>query len=210
MTGTPTTPTSKFSWDGTQTCDLTMTVCTPVTPGSYKLILVAPNKDGNNCFGDSTCNFDVSDAPFSIVSGTTTSSTIPQVQNLKATLMAGDPPIVSLSWSPVTIASNQGVPTEYAIYRSMTSGFTPSSSNLIGWSNGSTTYNDEGMVSGTLGGANVATGTYYYVVAAGDWKNNLGPVSTQVSATVGGLTPTITSPIVKPVAPIITRVTQSL
>jgi len=89
----------------------------------------------------------------------------------------------------VTIANNQGVSTEYAIYRSMTSGFTPSASNLIGWSNNSTTYNDESMVSGTLGGANVATGTYYYVVAAGDWKNNLGPVSTQVSATVGGLTP---------------------
>jgi hypothetical protein len=124
-------------------------------------------------------------------------STIPQVQNLKATVAVGDPATVSLSWSPVTIANNQGVSTEYAIYRSMTSGFTPNASNLIGW-NSSTTYNDQSMVSGTIGGANTVNGIYYYVVAAGDWKNNLGPVSTQVSAIVGVTTTTPTLSITTP------------
>lgn len=76
----------------------------------------------------------------------------------------------SLSWTAAT--DNVGV-VRYEIYRSTTSGFTPSAANLVGQTTG-TSYND----------ASVAAGTYYYKVLAVDAVGNKSAASNQVSVTV--------------------------
>jgi hypothetical protein len=86
--------------------------------------------------------------------------------NLTATASAG---AVTLNWSAAT--DNLGV-ARYNVHRANVSGFTPSSSNLIGQST-SVTYTDSGL----------ASGTYYYVVTAQDTAGNTGPASNQASAT---------------------------
>jgi hypothetical protein len=75
---------------------------------------------------------------------------------------------VSLSWGAAT--ANGGV-AQYNIYRSTSSGFTPSSANRIGTST-STTFTDF-----------VAAGTYYYLVTAQDGAGNVGPASNEASGT---------------------------
>ena len=75
---------------------------------------------------------------------------------------------VSLSWSAAT--DNVGV-AGYKIYRSTTSGFTPSSANLVGQTSG-LAYTD-----------GVAAGTYYYVVTAYDAAGNQSAASGQAVAT---------------------------
>jgi fibronectin type 3 domain-containing protein len=79
-----------------------------------------------------------------------------------------------LSWGAAT--DNVGV-AKYDVYRSTTSGFTPSVSNRIAQPTG-TTYTDT-----------VAAGTYYYKVAAEDAAGNIGPPSNEASAIVGDATP---------------------
>src|SRR5262249_2623797 len=69
---------------------------------------------------------------------------------------------VSLGWTSAT--DNIGV-TLYNVYRSTTSGFTPSATNQIGTST-TTTYTDF-----------VVAGTYYYLVAAQDAAVNVGQPS---------------------------------
>ncbi len=91
---------------------------------------------------------------------------------------------VTLSW---TAATDNVAVTKYDVYRSTTSGFTPSPANQIG-SNSTTTFTDN----------TVATGTYYYLVRAEDAAGNLGPASNQASATVAGDT---TPPTVSVTAP---------
>ncbi|HET9644071.1 MAG TPA: hypothetical protein VFP68_12095, partial [Burkholderiaceae bacterium] len=88
---------------------------------------------------------------------------------LSATGGAGS---ASLSWSAAT--DNVGV-TGYAVYRSMTSGFAPSSANRIAQTSGTTTtYLDSGL----------QAGTYYYLVTASDAAGNVGPPSNQAAAVV--------------------------
>ena len=114
--------------------------------------------------------------------------TIPQVQNLIATVSGTS---VSLSWSPVTASGVWG----YNVYRSTSSGFTPNATNNgIASVTGGTSYADTGLTAGT----------YYYVVAAMDGNGNiLGTASAQVSASVIVLTPIIKTPIiVSPVSPV--------
>ena len=82
---------------------------------------------------------------------------------------------VSLGWTAST--DNVGVAI-YDIYRSTTSGFTPSVANKIGTST-SASYQDGGL----------AAGTYYYVVKAEDAAANLSPASAQASATVQSTQP---------------------
>ena len=79
-----------------------------------------------------------------------------------------------LSWGAAT--DNVGV-AKYDVYRSTTSGFTPSVANRIAQPTG-TTYTDA-----------VAAGTYYYKVAAEDAAGNIGPASNEASAIVGDATP---------------------
>ncbi|MGZ4411105.1 MAG: galactose oxidase-like domain-containing protein [Gaiellaceae bacterium] len=97
---------------------------------------------------------------------------------------AGSNGTVGLSWS--ASSDNIGV-TAYDVYRSTTSGFTPSLANRIAQT-GSTSYQDAGL----------ATGTYFYVVKAEDAAANLSPPSNQASATVAGDT---TAPGVSLTAP---------
>jgi hypothetical protein len=102
-------------------------------------------------------------ATFNTGTGDTTPPTAPT--NLAATGAVGS---VSLTWTAST--DNVGV-TQYNIYRSTTSGFTPSSANLIGTST-SNSYTDY-----------VAAGTYYYLVTAQDAVGNVSAPSNQASGT---------------------------
>src|SRR5207244_8111347 len=76
---------------------------------------------------------------------------------------------VTLSWDAST--DNVGV-TNYNVYRSTTSGFTPSAANRVAQP-ASTGYTDSGL----------AAGTYYYLVIAQDAAGNVSVSSNQASAT---------------------------
>ncbi|MGA7244577.1 MAG: malectin domain-containing carbohydrate-binding protein, partial [Terracidiphilus sp.] len=77
---------------------------------------------------------------------------------------------IGLSWTAVTPPANCTV-SSYNVYGSTTSGFTPSSSNLIATTTG-TTYSNTGLAAST---------TYYYKVEAIDADGN-SAASTQASA----------------------------
>lgn len=87
--------------------------------------------------------------------------------NLAATAGTGS---VALSWGAST--DNVGV-SSYAIYRSTSSGFTPSAANRVG-SSTTTSYTDSGL----------AAGSYYYLVTAQDAAGNVSAPSNQATATV--------------------------
>src|SRR5262249_25661560 len=91
---------------------------------------------------------------------------------------------VSLSWTAST--DNVGVD-HYDVYRSTTSGFTPSAANKVGQST-TTSYTDAGL----------AAGTYYYLVDAADASGNISAPSSQASAVV---TADTTAPTVSLTAP---------
>ena len=91
----------------------------------------------------------------------------------------------NLSW-PAS-SDNNGV-SEYRVYRSTTSGFTPGPSNRIATVKSGTTYADQGL----------ASGTYYYRVKAADKAGNLSAASPQATATITGDT---TAPTVAVSAP---------
>ncbi len=80
---------------------------------------------------------------------------------------------IDLGWSAAT--DDVGVD-HYAIYRSSTSGFTPSASTFVADIT-STSYTDTG-----------ATGTVYYRVIALDGGDNAGPASNQATATLADTT----------------------
>ena len=76
-----------------------------------------------------------------------------QAPSAPGTLAAsGSTGSATLNWA---LATDNVAVTAYNVYRSTTSGFTPSAANKIGQTSG-TTYTD----------ANVPAGTYYYLVAA--------------------------------------------
>jgi len=78
---------------------------------------------------------------------------------------------IALSWTAVTPPANCAIGS-YSVYRSTTSGFTPSSSNLIASGLTSPSYSDTGLTAAT---------TYYYVVEAVD-ADGASPASAQTSA----------------------------
>ena len=88
---------------------------------------------------------------------------------------------VNLSWSASTAPSGCSV-SSYSVYRSTTSGFTPSSSNLIASGITGTIFDDTTAVCNT---------TYHYAVEAFD-ANGASASSTQVTATTSAC-PTTTS-----------------
>jgi len=88
------------------------------------------------------------------------------------TASAGSISSIALSWTAAT--DNVGVH-HYNVYRSTTSGFTPSSTNKIAQATG-TNYTDAGL----------AAGTYYYRVTAEDAAGNIGPASNEATASVTG------------------------
>jgi fibronectin type 3 domain-containing protein len=86
------------------------------------------------------------------------------------TATASSSSTIALSWSAVTAPANCSI-SSYKVYGSTTSGFTPSSSNLLGSPTG-TTFSNTGLAAST---------TYYYVVEAVD-ADGISAASTQVSA----------------------------
>src|SRR5262249_20102697 len=91
---------------------------------------------------------------------------------------------VSLAWGAAT--DNVGV-ARYDVYRSPTSGFTPSAANRIAQPT-ATTFADSGL----------APGTYYYRVTAEDAAGNVGPAGNEANATA---TADTTAPTVQITAP---------
>jgi fibronectin type 3 domain-containing protein len=86
------------------------------------------------------------------------------------TATASSSSAIGLSWSAVTAPANCTI-SSYKVYGSTTSGFTPSSSNLLGSPTG-TTFSSTGLAAST---------TYYYVVEAVDADGN-SAASSQASA----------------------------
>ena len=127
-----------------------------LAPGTYFYKLTAEDAAGNVGPVSNTATATVAD---------TTAPTAPT--GLAATGGAGQ---AALTWTAAT--DNVGV-TRYNVHRSTTSGFTPATANRIAQPTG-TSYTDTGL----------AAGTYYYKVTAEDAAGNVGPASTQATATV--------------------------
>ena len=113
---------------------------------------------------DAAGNISASSNEASAVVGDTSPPTAPGT--LTATGAVGK---ATLSWGAAT--DNVGV-SKYDLYRSTTSGFTPSVANRIAQPAG-TSYTDT-----------TTPGTYYYRVAAEDGAGNIGPASNEASASV--------------------------
>jgi glucuronoarabinoxylan endo-1,4-beta-xylanase len=79
---------------------------------------------------------------------------------------------INLSWSAVTPPSNCSI-SSYTVYRSTTSGFTPSSSNQVGTVSSGTSFSDSGLTASTA---------YYYKVEAVD-SDGSSAASAQATAT---------------------------
>jgi trimeric autotransporter adhesin len=95
---------------------------------------------------------------------------LPTVAPGGLTALASSPSIIGLTWMTVTSPPNCAI--TYNLYGSTTSGFTPSSSNLIASGLTNATYSNTGLMSST---------TYYYVVEGAD-TNGTSVASAQVSA----------------------------
>jgi hypothetical protein len=91
------------------------------------------------------------------------------------TATASSTSAIGLTWTAVTPPANCSI-NSYNIYRSTTSGFTPSSANLAGSTTG-TTYSNTGLTAAT---------TYYYVVEAVDANGNSAPSGYASATTEGG------------------------
>jgi len=106
-----------------------------------------------------------------VQSGSPTCTTVPSAPT-GLTATASSSSAISLSWAAVTPPANCTI-ISYSVYRSTTSGFTPSSSNLVASGVTGTTYSNTGLVAST---------TYYYVVEALD-GDGTSAASAQASAT---------------------------
>jgi hypothetical protein len=88
------------------------------------------------------------------------------------TATASSSSIIALSWTAVTPPTNCTI-SSYSVYRSTTSGFTPSSSNMIASGLTGTSYSNTGLAAST---------TYYYAVEAVD-ADGTSAASVQATAT---------------------------
>lgn len=100
--------------------------------------------------------------------------------------LQSSPSIIGLNWTGVAPPPN--CPISYSVYRSTTSGFTPSTTNLIARGVNGTSYSDTGLTAST---------TYYYVVEATDSDGTSTP-STQASAQTNSATSCIAVPSMAP------------
>jgi beta-galactosidase len=103
-------------------------------------------------------------------SGSGSCTTVPSAPT-GLTATASSSSAIGLSWTAVTPPANCTI-SSYSVYGSTTSGFTPSSSNLISNSVTGTSYSNTGLSALT---------TYYYVVEATDAEGN-SAASSQASA----------------------------
>jgi hypothetical protein len=88
------------------------------------------------------------------------------------TATAASSSVINLSWTPVTPPANCTI-SSYTVYRSTTSGFSPSSSNQVGTVTSGTTFSNTGLTAST---------TYYYKIEAVD-ADGSSAASSQASAT---------------------------
>ena len=130
--------------------------------GTYYYKVTAEDAAGNVSTPSNEANATIPD---------TTPPTAPT--NLSANGGAGQ---AVLSW---TGSSDNIAVTKYDVYRSTTSGFTPSAANRIAQPSG-TSYTDAGL----------AAGTYFYKVTAEDAAGNISAASNEATATVTTSTPT--------------------
>jgi glucosylceramidase len=128
---------------------------TGLTSGTaYYYVVEAANSNGNS-------------APSNQATATTTAVVPAAPTNLAATAVSSGQ--INLTWN----APTTGGTVTYSLYRSTTSGFTPSSGNLVTSGLSGTSYSNTGLAAST---------TYYYLVEA---VNSAGtsPASNQASAT---------------------------
>ncbi len=85
---------------------------------------------------------------------------------------------LTVGWTAVTPPVNCSI-SSYSVYRSTTSGFTPSSSNLVASGVTGTSYTNSGLAAST---------TYYYIVEAVDAEGISGPSVQGSGVTTGGST----------------------
>ncbi|WP_239469793.1 glycoside hydrolase family 9 protein [Archangium violaceum] len=102
--------------------------------------------------------------------GPVTSDTIPPAPPVGLLASAANPTQINLRWT----ANTESDLASYNVYRSTTSGFTPSASNRIATGVTANTYADTGLSAST---------TYYYKLAAVDTSGNESSASSQSSAT---------------------------
>jgi cellulose 1,4-beta-cellobiosidase len=88
------------------------------------------------------------------------------------TATAASSTVINLSWTAVTPPANCTI-SSYTVYRSTTSGFSPSSSNQVGSVTSGTTFSNTGLTAST---------TYYYKIEAVD-ADGSSAASSQASAT---------------------------
>jgi hypothetical protein len=115
-------------------------------------------------------NFSVSAAVGSSSGGSTCTSVPSAPSGLVAT--ASSSSVINLSWTADTAPANCTI-SGYNVYRSTSSGFTPSSSNQIASGVTATSYSSSGLTAST---------TYYYIIEAVDAAGTSG-ASAQASAT---------------------------
>jgi trimeric autotransporter adhesin len=117
------------------------------------------------------------------IRGASSACTIPPAgPPVGLTALASSPSIIGLTWTAVTPPPNCSI--TYNVYGSMTSGFTPSSSNLIASGLTNATYSNVGLAPST---------TYYYVVEAVDANGTSAP-SAQASAETNSATSCVSIP----------------
>jgi fibronectin type 3 domain-containing protein len=110
-----------------------------------------------------------------VQAGSPTCTTIPSdPTGLTATATSSS--AIGLSWTAVAPPANCSI-SSYGVYGSTTSGFTPSSSNLVASGVTGTTYTNTGLAAST---------TYYYIVEASDADGSSGPSGQASSTTESG------------------------
>jgi large repetitive protein len=136
-------------------------VDTAVVIGTWYYRVIAKDAAGNQSLPSNQVSMYVSDVvPPSAPSGLQVTTTVSAA---------------SLGW---TASTDNTAVTQYLVYRSTTSGFTPTSANLVATTT-ATSYLDSGL----------PRATYYYVVVAGDAASNVSSPSAQVTAVVSDTQP---------------------
>ena len=116
------------------------------------------------------------------IPGSTSCTTLP-LAPAGLTATAASSSGINVSWTAVTPPTNCTI-SSYSVFRSTTSGFTPSSSNQVGTVTSGTAFSDTGLTAST---------TYFYKVEAVD-ADGSSPASTQASATTSAASSCTTVP----------------